>query len=106
MGFLFRRRANRTDILSWALVISLVLILLLSFGYILIHTSHQCTGEHCPICERIALCSNSMLHLLGEWISFGLVSFILVCAVSQKLPKNTHDMSQATPVWQHIRMNR
>lgn len=98
------RGAKRTNILSLALVFCLVLIIFLSFGYILIHVGHHCTGEHCPVCERIRICANAMLCLFGEWLLISLVCFLSAWIV--QLPVKASVLAPATPVLRHVRMNR
>jgi hypothetical protein len=102
---LFSRQAKRTNILSLALVFCLVLIILLSLGYILIHAGHHCTGEHCPICEKIVLCANAM-HLVSEWVLVSLVCFFFAGIVLHKLLARPSDLLLETPVLRHVRMNR
>ena len=45
---------DRKRIGAWILCISFVLILFVSFAYIVHEVNHDCAGEECDICETIA----------------------------------------------------
>lgn len=105
MRWLLSRKVNRINILTLLLIFCLALIFSLSFGYILIHADHHCTTDHCPICERMALCANAMLHLCGEWLVLAVISSLCASIILRMLPEKAYAMIQSTPVFRHVRMN-
>ena len=42
------------------LIVTLLLFLAFSSGYILLESGHDCSGEDCPVCAVLALCVQSL----------------------------------------------
>lgn len=70
---------GKSRVLAAALTAALLFLLLSSALYIAMEAEHDCTGDDCPICCRLAVCENAM-KLLGQ--AAGLVLFAAAAAVS------------------------
>lgn len=54
---------NKRRVMS-AVLAALVLVILISSSlFIIEHADHDCTGEDCPICEQICLCTQTLKTL-------------------------------------------
>ncbi len=89
-----------------ALLLALCLIAFfgLSGAYFLANAHHTCTGEHCPICERMGI----LLALTAELGTIAIVLFLpwaygVPVAASGIAASTRH--SHATPIGRFDRMN-
>ena len=72
-----------------SIVIFLTISLMLLFG--VYHMNHECSGEHCEVCEHIQIC-NRIIKKLGGSIAFAfhcLFAYRMTLAASTK---TTHRM--------------
>ncbi len=76
-----------------AAVMLLVLFfaLLSSFGFIIIESNHECLGEDCPICYKIAICENTLKTIV--FIAPALVFSILTKRFSSVIFECKRDIS-------------
>lgn len=77
--------------------------LIFSFLYVAKEASHDCTGEHCPICAQIHVIAQTFGHL-----SAGREPAFIIVPVFAALKDTLHlqpILFYATPVSQKIRMN-
>ena len=51
---------NQRRVFAIVLAVLFVLFAALSLTFLLVEAGHDCSGEDCPICEQIALISNSL----------------------------------------------
>lgn len=57
-------------LLSILMVLIMTAVALVPSAYIILNASHDCEGEHCVICENIALCEKTVSKLLNNLILF------------------------------------
>lgn len=64
-----------------AVVAVLVLVVMLSSSlFIIEHADHDCTGEDCPICQQIYLCTQTL-----KTLSLAVTAAVAFCALSTLL---------------------
>jgi hypothetical protein len=86
------------------LALCLIAFFCLSGAYCLANIHHKCTGEHCPICERIHL----LLALADE---LGTAAVILLCVWTCGFPLTVLKQraffyrADSTPIQRFDRMN-
>ena len=56
---------KRNRIFAFVLAVSMAFVLLFSVFYIAVNSDHDCVGEHCQVCCRIAACENTLKTLSG-----------------------------------------
>ena len=64
--------------LSRMLLAVFCLSLLFAFSFIVVESHHDCTGEHCKICEEINICAGLLNSLFSV---SGLLRLILVALI-------------------------
>ena len=70
--------SNRKRILALVLCVGMLFVLFASSAYIAHEADHDCTGEHCEICENIA----QMEALLQSFALLGVVLLLLFTLLS------------------------
>lgn len=86
------------------LVLCLIAFFCLSGAYFLANVHHVCTGEHCPICERIGI----LLALTAE---LGTMAVILLRLWAYGVPVAVHNLAaffqriETTPIGRFDKMN-
>lgn len=89
-----------------SLIIALLLSVLVLFSafYIIAESSHDCTGEDCPICVCIQICEHT-LHQIGSGIialtTVAVPAILFLISISLF----AHLMPQETPVSRKVRLN-
>lgn len=93
----------RNRVAAFVLTLLFVFVMLFSQFFIIAEAEHDCIGEHCPVCEQIAVCENAL-----KTLSNGVAAIIalLTCVVSfdtVMLFADCYDKSQ-TPVSLKVRL--
>lgn len=52
--------AKKMRIIAAITAIIVLVVMLSSAAYIAAEADHDCTGEHCPICQQISICENAL----------------------------------------------
>lgn len=71
---------KHTRFLAAILTALLAFLMVSSIAYITAEADHDCIGEHCPICQQIEACENTLKQL-----SFGVIVAALVAALTYTL---------------------
>ena len=95
---------KKNRVVALLLAVLVAFVLLSSMHYVVAEADHDCCGEHCTICYRIALCEN-ILRTLG--MSIGAAAFaVVVCrTVSALLPMASVQIFCATPVTLKVKLS-
>lgn len=56
---------KKTRIFAAVLAALVVLVALSASAFMIEHADHDCTGEDCPVCERLFACAQSLRNLAG-----------------------------------------
>ena len=76
--------AKKMRIIAAITAIIVLVVMLFSAAYIAAEADHDCTGEHCPICQQISTCENTLkqssLAVVALAITAGLAYFY--CALA------------------------
>ena len=54
---------KKTRIIAVITAIIVLLAVLSSAAFIAAEADHDCTGEHCPVCQQISICENTLKQL-------------------------------------------
>lgn len=68
-------------LLSILMVLIMTAVALVPSAYIILNASHDCEGEHCVICENIALCEKTVSKLLNDLILFVTAVTVIITSV-------------------------
>ncbi|MCR5666142.1 MAG: AraC family transcriptional regulator [Eubacterium sp.] len=88
------RYEKKNRILAWMAAMAIVFVMLFSVLYIVEHAQHHCTGENCPICERMQQCMQNVKQL-----GTAAVIVVAVMAVSYMIEETAEHVAQ--PVVDH-----
>ncbi len=69
--------AKRNRIIAFALAAIVIFVMAFSLYIVAAEAHHDCCGEHCPVCELIAVCENNI-----KTIALILVFVTLIAALS------------------------
>ncbi len=64
---------KRYRIAAAALAAAAALVMLSSSLFILEHAHHDCTGEDCPVCERLFCCAQNLKNLSAAAVTAAVV---------------------------------
>lgn len=85
--------------------IGFVLVLLVSSAFLIREADHDCCGEHCPVCEMIAMTTALMRSFCLIAAMMLLRSLFAVARSAFHAPETGFGLSAGTPVSRKIRMN-
>ena len=95
-----RKRGN-----ALLLCIGLVLVLFVSSAFLIQEADHDCCGEHCPVCEMIAMTTALMRSFCLIAAMMLLRSLFAAVRSAFHAPETGYGHSAGTPVSRKIRMN-
>ncbi len=85
--------------------IGFVLMLLVSSAFLIREADHDCCGEHCPVCEMIAMTTALMRSFCLIAAALLLRSVFAAARSAFHAPETGYGHSAGTPVSRKIRMN-
>jgi hypothetical protein len=95
---------NRKKMIAWFICIFLIMVLSLSYLFIVTHKKHQCTGDKCPICEQLQLAE----HIIAQIKTAVLPAIILLVSniFVYESKKNVHIFHESdTLIKRKVRLN-
>ena len=88
-----------------AVLAALILVVMLSSSlFIIEHADHDCTGEDCPICEQIYLCTQT-LKTLSAAVMATCVFFLLAALLQIRIRQVEAACVSHTPVSLKVKLS-
>ena len=87
------------------LCVGLILALFVSSAFLIQEADHDCCGEHCPVCEMIAMTTALMRSFCLIAAVMLLRSVFTAARSAFHAPETGYGHSAGTPVSRKIRMN-
>jgi hypothetical protein len=97
------RRAHTKKFIVLLICMLVVLILLLSQGYIAVHADHDCSGERCFICAQIHVFENLARRICIAYAA--VIAIFITSYAAYRLFPHDHSAANNTPVLLEIRKN-
>lgn len=86
---------QKRSTLSFAAVIVVLFVVLISSFFVAAETNHDCIGEDCPICYEISVCQETVRKLTLACAVFAAVLLFSICVVmpaAQSRPAVCHTL--------------
>ena len=87
------------------LCVGLILALFVSSAFLIHEADHDCSGEHCPVCQMIAMTTALMRSFCLIAAMMLLRSLFAAAQSAFHAPETGYGHSAGTPVSRKIRMN-
>jgi len=91
----------------WAALLLAAAVLftaLSSAAFLALHADHDCAGEDCPVCERLAACIET-LRLVGLCAAAAATAFVCVRRARERCFRRQRALVPRTPVSLRVKLS-